>query len=124
VGGRPAARSIGVQLATPAAAHAAVNVINFSFFVTDDSQVRLMFSSFVVIEPEKIVGTFSFFRLGRFRAEVRNKESLNRLYSVRLGDELWPVKPLGESVEACGHCMKVWSVVVLGGGGVDGRHYW
>jgi hypothetical protein len=42
VGGGPAARSIGVQLATPAAAHAAVNVINFSFFVTDDSQVRLM----------------------------------------------------------------------------------
>jgi hypothetical protein len=52
VGGGPAARSIGVQLATPAAAHAAVNVINFSFFVTD-SQIRLMFSSFGVIAPEK-----------------------------------------------------------------------
>ncbi len=82
-----------------------------------------MLSSFGVIAPEKIVGTFSLF-MGSFRAEVRNKESLNRLYSVRLGDDLWPVKPLGESVEACGHCMKVWSMVVLGGDGVDGRHYW
>jgi hypothetical protein len=84
-----------------------------------------MFSSFGVIEPEKVFGTFLFFfHLGRFWAEVQNKESLNRLYSVHLGDDLWPVKPLGESVEDCGHSMKVWSVVVLGGDGVDGRHYW
>jgi hypothetical protein len=38
-----------------------------------------------------------FFGLGGFQAEVKNKES---------------TKPLGESVEACGCCMKVWSVVV------------
>jgi hypothetical protein len=42
-----------------------------------------------------------FFWYCGFWAEVRNEESLIRLYSVRVGEDQWPV-PLGERVEASG----------------------
>jgi len=31
-----------------------------------------------------------------------------------MGDDQWPVEPLGKSVEACSRCMKVWSMAVQG----------
>jgi hypothetical protein len=50
------------------------------------------------------------------RVPGRGLEQRESEYTVLclLGDNRWPVEPLGESVEACGRCMKVWSEVVEG----------
>jgi hypothetical protein len=43
--------------------------------------------------------------------------NLTVLWLCRWGDDKWPVRPRGGGVnysaEACGHCVKVWNLVVL-----------